>query len=250
MKPLSNKVLRQRFDLANPESAFKLLAALRSRRPLAEDERQALWLLLSDNVNDACWKLYGKGKRANKRFIWHGNDKLGWYYIPKNQISRRGYDEHSERILILAEHLKSYKPRKTTAPPEEAVRIAMFAYKRRFLWLEIIRQYAERGFNISRPGVKFPTILGQFSYFEQLLHPERNIDKAMERWHKVEWEIWRQHTLTQAANPTKKITSKPGYPTKRRAMLFRAKLEEYVQLTDIVYHTISWDALGERHENE
>jgi len=155
----TDEYLRQTY-LNTQEKCYTLLETLRvgykyvpdaiyengSYRPLTNEELQARWLLLSDNVKTHTYKTYGRPSQFARAADYN------WYtrreFKSKTTTSAvERHDRHIDRILILAEFIM-YHPIERTDGTPIPIKFVMSSYGFKFRLLDIVRQYRAKGVTI------------------------------------------------------------------------------------------------------
>lgn len=264
MKIYSNDELKRDY-LSNQDECWRLLIALRNGTNIPERERQALWLLLSQNVSIATYKHYrirARGVRFNTY------DGVNWHYFPKGK-HRRVYDIHTSRILYLAHFIKTYGTTKeTTKLPRgtryqgvrtdmELVRKAMVAYHMRFAYLETIRLYQDRGIALTTNLQSRPARLMALVDYPKWFEGTDDIEVALNNWYNFR--------VKQHGNMLKRIEARKALgqalnrgdydivqdyrhriPDEMDKQYMRTKFKEYLDLKQEYETTVvSWDAFQE-----
>lgn len=165
----------------------RLLDALRHGWPLRTVEREAAWLLLSDQVYAAARRHYKQAQSYGTRVFGRARE---WYEVPdpnNNGYDRyiRGYDAHTERILLLVEWLKTRK--------DKSVGWCIFSWKRRFAQFETIRQLRSYGVYVpvehaQRIEIRLLTLV------ESLKREYRRVHKTATPTQKNMLDYWQQKT--------------------------------------------------------
>lgn len=124
-----------------------LLDAMRFGWGMTELERQAVWVLLSDTVYSAAKRHYKQaqvyGSRRDKPREWYDLPNPDSTYVDRAQ---KGFDAHTERILILVEFLQAY--------PDRSAGWCVVAWKRRFAQFEELRHFRTLGIHIDVKDVQ------------------------------------------------------------------------------------------------
>lgn len=157
----TNEYLRQRY-LNTQEKCYKLLETLRvgykylpdaiyengEFRPLTDEELQARWLLLSDNVRAHAYRTYKRPTQHTHR----GTD-LNWY--TRNETGQKvttvasdRNDRHIDRMIKLAEFIMYHPVEREDGTPIP-IQFVMSSYGFKFRLIDMVRRYRDKGVVIS-----------------------------------------------------------------------------------------------------
>ena len=118
-------------------------------RPLTNEELQARWVLLSDNVKTHTYLTYNRPAQhthAGYDYNWYTRTEARRKTITTVSVDRN--DRHNDRILILAEFIM-YHPIERTDGTPIPIKYVMSSYGFKYRLLDLVRQYANKGVTIS-----------------------------------------------------------------------------------------------------